>query len=144
MSIFAALAAKWRPPPKPTFETLFRRMSSTRSSSSVSSKSWSSAASSSSSCSGTRRLEHRVNQEPNRVSSDKEVIQSYLEDAVRDSSKRTYLSFWRRYKSFCSKFCTIYGILNKKLKQLDALFKQSIVNWNNIDIINSLPCNTAK
>ena len=102
MSIFAALAAQWRPPPKPTFETLFRRMSSTRSSSSVPSKSWSSAASSSSSSSGTRRSEHRVNQEPNRGSSDKEVIQSYLEDAVRASSKRTYLSFWRRYKSFCS------------------------------------------
>ena len=102
MSIFAALAAKWKPPPKTTFETLWRRMSSTSSTSSSSSSSTSSSGSSSSPSSGPRRSEQRVNPKPTKGSNDKEVIQSYLEDAVRVSSKRTYSSFWKRYQSFCS------------------------------------------
>ena len=105
MSIFTALAAKWRQPPKTTFETLLRRMSSTKSSSSSSASSLSSAASaasSSSSSASSRRSEKRVIQNPIDRAGDKEVIQSYLADAVRESSKRTYLSFWKRYQSFCS------------------------------------------
>ena len=102
MSIFTALAAKWRPPPKTTFETLLRRMSSTKSFSSSSASSLSSAASSSSSSASPRRSEKRVIQNPIEGAGDKEVIQSYLADAVRESSKRTYLSFWKRYQLFCS------------------------------------------
>ena len=99
MSIFTALAAKWRPPPKTTFETLLRRMSSTKSPSSSSASSLSSAASSSSSSASPRRSEKRVIQNP---IGHKEVLQSYLADAVRESAKRTCLSFWKRYQSFCS------------------------------------------
>ena len=102
MSIFKALAAKYRPPPKTTFETLWRRMSSMKSSASSSSSTMSLAASSSSSSSPAPSRLERVNWKLTEGSSDKEVIQSYLEDAVRDSSKRTYLSFWKRYQSFCS------------------------------------------
>ena len=102
MSIFNALAAKYRPPPKTTFETLWRRMSSMKSSASSSSSTMSLAASSSSSSSPAPSRLERVNWKLTEGSSDKEVIQSYLEDAVRDSSKRTYLSFWKRYQSFCS------------------------------------------
>ena len=97
MSIFAALAAKWRSPPKTSFESLWRKMSwsSTESSSSPSRVLSSSAAGSSRS--DPRRLERRVKKEPSGGSGDKEIINSYFENAVRDSSKRTYSSFWKRY-----------------------------------------------
>ena len=102
MSIFAALAAKWRPPPKTSFESLWRKMSWSSTESSSSPSRVLSSSSAGSSKSDPRRLERRVQKEPSGGSGDKEVIKSYLEDAIRDSSKRTYLSFWKRYWSFCS------------------------------------------
>ena len=32
-------------------------------------------------------------------------IQEYLEGAIRDSSRKTYASYWRRYLEFCKKGC---------------------------------------
>ena len=102
MSIFAVLAAKWRPPPKTSFESLCRKMSWSSTESSSSSSRVLSPSAAGSSRSDPRRLERRIQKEPSGGSGDKEVIKSYLEDAVRDSSKRTYSSFWKRYRSFCS------------------------------------------
>ena len=123
MSGFAAIVARWgKPPPKSTFVSVWRRMSASTAvaSSAVASSAVASSAAASSTPSGTssgaaraasvnsssskKRLVHPEKSKPTPLFAKKEdsdVIKSYMAEAVRDSSKRSYLSYWKRFKTFC-------------------------------------------
>ena len=123
MSGFAAIVAKWgRQPPKSTFVSVWKRMSASSAvaSSAVASPAVASPAVASpaiasppiassshpreSSSSKPKRFVQQKKSKSSPVFTKKEdndIIKSYMAEAVRDSSKRSYLSYWKRFESFC-------------------------------------------
>ena len=107
MSGFAAILAKWdKPPLKPSFASMMKKLAASSSSATVSAASVSSTTSAPgvSSSSEARRLVRTGMSKSVRLISntgDEAIIKDYMADAIRDSSKRNYLSYWTRFKTFC-------------------------------------------
>ena len=51
----------------------------------------------------SRKVKEKLGSNSNELcEADKMKISEYLDNSIRDSSKKSYLTYWRRYKQFCS------------------------------------------